>query len=105
MMLVIFIIVLSEIPLAPSVILLTIMAKLAKDKAILPPALQGDVEFTALNYKDSHGAAHRIHNVNYLGMAIVLLIQREDGRRILVWRDSLPDANYRHLVVMLKREH
>lgn len=105
LMLVIFIIVLSDIPLAPSIILLSILSKLAIDKEILPAPLRGDVEFTACSYKFANGAEHRIETVNFLGMAFVLLIQREGGQRTLIWRDSLSEASYRHLVVMLKGEH
>lgn len=104
LMLVILIITLSDTPIAPSLILLFIAGKLAIGKGLFFPSLKGEAEFTSSSYTVAD-KVHPIRSVNYLVMAFVLLIEREDRKRVLVWRDSVSEASYRHLVVMLKREY
>ncbi|WP_235431342.1 MULTISPECIES: hypothetical protein [Vibrio] len=105
LMLVFLIITLSSIPLPASLMLIYLLGKLAATKVDLLPTMQGEVEFISpTRYKTAQGVNH-IRTVNYVAMAFGLLITRSDNKREILWRDSLPEASYRHIVVMLKREH
>ncbi|MDC5807757.1 hypothetical protein OPW36_06890 [Vibrio europaeus] len=105
MMLVFLIVVLSSIPLVASLALIAMLVKSALVGDVLLPSMQGEVEFTSSStYKTAQGN-ERIRSVNFIGMALGLLITRQDKTRFILWRDSMPEEDYRHLVVILKREH
>gem|GEM_PF-1876971 len=105
LMLVFLIISLSSIPLPASLALIYLLGKLTASNVALLPAMQGEVEFISpTRYKTAQGV-HHIRTVNYVAMAFGLLITRSDNKREFLWRDSLSEASYRHIVVMLKREH
>ncbi|WCP66666.1 protein YgfX [Vibrio tubiashii] len=105
MMLVFLIVVLSSIPLVASLVLIVVLIKSALTNDILLPSMQGEVEFTSpTTYKTAQGT-ERIRSVNFIGVAFGLLITRQDKKRFILWRDSMPEEDYRHLVVILKREH
>ncbi|QPG36028.1 hypothetical protein IXK98_21605 [Vibrio europaeus] len=105
MMLVFLIVALSSIPLVASLALIAMLVKSALVGDVLLPSMQGEVEFTSSStYKTAQGN-ERIRSVNFIGMALGLLITRQDKTRFILWRDSMPEEDYRHLVVILKREH
>ncbi|KJY85456.1 hypothetical protein TW81_00270 [Vibrio galatheae] len=105
MMLAISIITLSSIPLPASCYLFYLLAKRIAANDILLPSLQGEVEFSGAAECKTALGAFKISKVNFVVMAFGLLITKADKTRVILWRDSLAEANYRHLLVVLKREH
>lgn len=96
---------LSELPLTVSVVLLSLLGNLVRERDVLLPAMQGEVEFSsAREFKTPQGRVE-VRSVNFVLMALGLVITRSDNQREILWRDSVDEASYRQLVVMLKREH
>lgn len=98
-------IVVSELPLIVTLPLLAFAVYVLSHRDCFAQALTGDVKFHSRSEFESSGVRYSIKTVLFLLMPMVLVIVRQDNRRVLLWRDSLSDNQYRQLVVMLKREH
>ncbi|RTZ15937.1 hypothetical protein EJ063_09135 [Vibrio aquaticus] len=95
---------LSELPLAAAIPLIAIVFQLSIHQGVFAQALVGDVQFHSCSSYEFGDERYSIKTVLFLLMPVVLVIVTQDNRRVLLWRDSLPDDQYRQLVVMLKRE-
>lgn len=71
----------------------------------LASALHGDVTFLSAQEYQRDRALIPIKRVVFALSPIALLIVHNDNCRVLLWRDSLSEKQYRDLIVMLKREH
>ncbi|MGD8115881.1 hypothetical protein [Vibrio sp. TRT 29B02] len=98
------IITLSTLPLAPSFLLLFVLFKHAKAEPLLIKSLRDEVSFfSATQYQSTRGR-HKIKKVMFTFLPIGLVIIHRNEERVMLWRDSVTEAKYRELVVMLKRE-
>jgi len=68
-------------------------------------ALLGDVTFLSAQEYQLDRSLIPIKRVVFTLSPAALLIIHDDNSRVLLWRDSLSEKQYRDLIVMLKREH
>jgi hypothetical protein len=80
-----------------------VKAYLAQGFLLAP--IQGDIEFTSPYLYQIQNQNHAIRKVIFSFAALGLLIVHQDKSRMILWRDSLSEGEYRKLVVWLKREH
>jgi len=98
-------ILLSDLPLVavfPSIyLLMTVTIK----SGFFASALLGDVTFLSAQEYQLDRSLIPIKRVVFTLSPAALLIIHDDNSRVLLWRDSLSEKQYRDLIVMLKREH
>lgn len=100
-----FVIVQSDIPLAPSFLLLHLGYRQFLEHGFLVTPLTGAVDFHHSGYHEYKQNPFPVNKVIFLIDKLGLLFVLSDGRRFMLWRDSIDEAEYRHLIVWLKREH
>lgn len=69
-----------------------------------PPAVSGTLSFSSASQYELNRQKHSIYKVIFTFAGFGLLMIRQDKSRVILWRDSLEEGEYRRLVVMLKRE-
>ena len=97
--------ILSSLPLVATVYLVYLLFKQDRCEPLLLESLQGEVNFVSATQYQLADGLHNIRKVVFTLLPVGLLILHKDNHRVMLWRDSLPEAKYRELVVMLKREH
>jgi hypothetical protein len=97
--------ILSSLPLVATVYLVYLLFKQDRCEPLLLESLQGEVNFVSATQYQLADGLHNIRKVVFTLLPVGLLILHKDSHRVMLWRDSLPEAKYRELVVMLKREH
>ncbi|WP_244230774.1 protein YgfX [Vibrio ouci] len=98
-------VILSDLPLVavfPSIyLLMTVTIK----SGFFASALLGDVTFLSAQEYQLDRSLIPIKRVVFALSPAALLIVHDDNSRVLLWRDSMSEKQYRDLIVMLKREH
>lgn len=96
-------IIFSDIPLAASVVLLLLLAKVHNKDGLLIEALQGPLTF----YSDGRVvfglSPHTVKLPLFTCIEWALLL-RIDKRWYVLWRDSVDPDAYRQLIVQMRRE-
>lgn len=98
-------IILSDLPLVALFPCLYLLTTVTVKSGFLASALLGDVTFLSAQEYQLGGSLIPIKRVIFALSPVVLLIIHDDNSRVLLWRDSLSENQYRDLIVMLKREH
>lgn len=98
------IITLSTLPLAPTFLLLFVLFKHVNAEPLLIKSLRDEVSFVSATQYQSTRGRHKIKKVMFTLLPIGLVIIHRNEERVMLWRDSVTEAKYRELVVMLKRE-
>ncbi|MEH0742117.1 hypothetical protein H4F05_11410 [Vibrio cholerae] len=75
----------------------------ANSDGMLHESLKGAITFDADFCYHYQGRQVGIKAVSTALSAWALCLTRSDGKRVLLWRDSLPDEHYRHLLVALRQ--
>ncbi|WP_367613487.1 hypothetical protein [Vibrio sp. RE86] len=105
MMLACCLIVASSLPLTAVFPALLIVARVTLKDGLFIEPMRGDVTFISPTHYQVDGVTIEIKKVVFIAMSFGLIIFGQDNRRTILWRDSLSERSYRHLVVMLKKEH
>ncbi|WP_176288656.1 protein YgfX [Vibrio sp. JPW-9-11-11] len=95
----------SPLPIIAYTVLLPLIVKLHQHQIWLAPALQGEVTFVSPRQIETLHGTYQIKAVLFPLMSWAIVLILHNNQRILLWRDSLSDASYRQIVVLLKREH
>ena len=98
-------IILSDLPLPAVFPCLYLLLSVAVKSGFFTSSLLGEVTFLSANEYQRDNSRIIIKHVVFALSPIALLITHDDNSRVLLWRDSLNDKQYRDLIVMLKREH
>jgi len=100
-----FFIVHSDFPLAPSVWLIYLVIDTFLKHGLWVAPLVGELELSQVGQSRCNDDEFSVRRTILLLDKVGILFVLKDGRRRMLWRDSLKEADYRHLLVWLKREH
>lgn len=95
--------IISALPLVVTPIVLLSLFRWANAGGMLQESLKGAITFDADFCYHYQGRQFGIKAVSTALSAWALCLTRSDGKRVLLWRDSLPDEHYRHLLVALRQ--
>ncbi len=82
-----------------------LVVKAYLNQGFILTGIQGGIEFTSPHIYQDKDQNRAIQKVVFSFAALGLLIIHQDKSRMILWRDSLSEGEYRDLVVWLKREH
>ncbi|WP_416340947.1 protein YgfX [Vibrio hepatarius] len=100
-----FFIVHSDFPLAPSIWLIYLVIDTFVKLGLWVVPLVGELELSQAGQSRCNDDEFSVRRTILLLDKVGILFVLKDGRRRMLWRDSLKEADYRHLLVWLKREH
>ncbi|WP_277422218.1 protein YgfX [Vibrio sinaloensis] len=98
------IIILSTIPLTPSALLLAFVVNLFFRHGFLVEAMNGEIVLKSSQTLEYNQSVCKLRKVIFSVDSVALLLIVGNGQRLVLWRDSLDEASYRHLLVQLKKE-
>lgn len=98
------VIILSNFPLAPSFVFISFCYQIFHERGFWVPDLAGEAAFYRSGQHEYLQQPFLLKKVVFLIDKVGLLFILKDGRRFMLWRDSVDEAMYRHLIVWLKRE-
>ncbi|WP_366664708.1 protein YgfX [Vibrio hepatarius] len=100
-----FFIVHSDFPLAPSIWLIYLVIDTFVKHGLWVVPFVGELELSQAGQSRCNDDEFSVRRTILLLDKVGILFVLKDGRRRMLWRDSLKEADYRHLLVWLKREH
>jgi hypothetical protein len=104
-MLTCFLVIFSDLPLVPSLFFLSILFQYSRRHSLIVPALYGRACFRPDGQLEIQNACVVVRRAILILDRFAILLIFQDGTRRLLWRDSINEACYRHLLVVLKKEH
>ncbi|WP_419831543.1 protein YgfX [Vibrio sinaloensis] len=99
------IVIFSEIPLFIAVIFIVLLISICRKHTLLIPPMKGELYVDSSGHIQYQGESVTIRKVIFTLDEWCVWFWFQDGRRVLLWRDSLDEGAYRHLLVVLKKEH
>ncbi len=94
----------TSFPIAVAIWLIFYVVDLASSQRMLPAALCGVLTIDAHKIRGIR-CEQRYAQVRFNYQTWLIWFELESGKRLLLWRDSVTEAEYRALLVMLKNQN
>lgn len=99
------VIILSDLPLLASALVIYLLIRYVGRGSLLVPAMRGELILASDGSLTFCQERLAVRKIVFTLDELCLLLLLKDGRRFLLWRDSMSDSQYRHIVATLKKEH